>query len=71
MTDSLIQAHYGSEEHPLSIGDLKIPCYVLADGRRVLAQRGMISSLGMSHGGSGGSGGDRAHASTGEHRQAL
>jgi len=59
MTESIIQANFGSEEHPLRIGDLEIPCYVLADGRRVLAQRGMISSLGMSYGGSGGSGGDR------------
>jgi hypothetical protein len=59
VTESIIQASYGSEENPLRIGDVEIPCYVLADGRRVLAQRGMISSLGMSYGGSGGSGGDR------------
>jgi hypothetical protein len=59
MTESIVQAEYGSPDHPLTIGDLEISCYVLEDGRRVLAQSGMIESLGMSHGGSGGSGGDR------------
>lgn len=35
----------------LAIGDTRIPCYVLEDGTRVLSQRGMIESMGMSHGG--------------------
>ena len=57
--EEIIQAEHGSADHPLRIGDLEIPCYVLEDERRVLAQGGMISSLGLSYGGSGGAGGDR------------
>lgn len=34
----------------MRIGDLKIPCYVLADGKRVIVRRGMFDSLGMSNG---------------------
>jgi hypothetical protein len=55
----IAQAEYGSPDSPLRIGDLEIPCYVLADGRRVLHQRGMVSALGMSRGSSSTSGGDR------------
>jgi len=43
----------------LAIGDVKIPCYVLEDGTRVIHQRGMVSALGMSRGGSSRGGGDR------------
>jgi hypothetical protein len=50
--EHLIRATHGSPDRPLRIGDVEIPCYVLADGRRVLAQRGMISALGMTPGGS-------------------
>jgi|SRR5882724_1208549 len=53
------QATYGSPDRPLRIGSMEIPCYVLEDGRRVVVQSGMIRALGMSHGGSGNSGGDR------------
>jgi len=49
----------GATDHPLCIGDSEIPCYVLEDGRRVLAQGGMIGALGMSYGGSYSRGGDR------------
>ena len=52
-------ATHGSEDHPLRIGDIEIPCYVLKDGRRVLQQTGVIQSLNMSHGGSYSKGGDR------------
>lgn len=41
-------AVFGSPEHPLRIGDIDIACYVLEDGRRVLAQRGMQTGIGMS-----------------------
>lgn len=44
------QAMYGSPDSPLQIGDLQIPCYVLEDGRRVLAQGGMLNALDMSQG---------------------
>ena len=46
-----VQATYGAPERPLRIGDIEIPCYVLADGRRVLAQRGMQAGIGMSRSG--------------------
>jgi hypothetical protein len=35
----------------LTIGDLKIPCYVLEDGTRILSQRGINEALGITHGG--------------------
>src|SRR5688572_5531725 len=53
-----LQATHGSAEHPLAIGDIQIPCYVLEDGTRVLSQRGLIGGLGMSSG-SGKGGADR------------
>jgi P63C domain len=57
--EGIPQATYGSPDRPLRIGTMEIPCYVLEDGRRVVVQSGMIRALGMSHGGSGNSGGDR------------
>lgn len=59
MSELIVQATHGSPDHPLHIGDLEIPCYVLADGRRVLHQRGMVSALGMARGGSNSGRGDR------------
>ena len=53
----LILAAYGAPDRPLRIGDVEIPCYVLADGMRVLAQRGLHSGIGLSEG--GGKGGAR------------
>jgi P63C domain-containing protein len=44
-------AKFGAADRPLRIGDIEIPCYVLADGTRVLAQRGLQSGIGMSEGG--------------------
>lgn len=62
--DPLPRAAFGSDDRPLRIGDIEIPCYVLEDGRRVLSQRGLQTGLGMSiSGGSAGRGG-------GEHRMA-
>lgn len=55
----LPRATHGSDDHPLRIGSIEIPCYVLDDDRRVLAQRGMIAGLNMSQGTAGGGGGDR------------
>jgi hypothetical protein len=54
-------AHYGAPDRPLCIGDVEIPCYVLSDGTRVLAQRGLHAGIGMSDG--GGKGGARKIAS--------
>jgi hypothetical protein len=50
-------AKYGAEDRPLVIDDIKIPCYVLADGTRVLAQRGLQAGIGLGEG--GGKGGAR------------
>lgn len=44
------KATHGSDDRPLRIGDIEIPCYVLNDGTRVLSQRGLIAGIGMSHG---------------------
>ena len=44
----------GAPDKPLIIGDIEIPCYVLEDEMRVLAQRGMIHGLDMSRGSAGG-----------------
>ncbi|MGG6461385.1 P63C domain-containing protein [Solilutibacter silvestris] len=49
---TLPKATHGSADHPLKIGDIEIPCYVLEDGTRVLSQRGFIVGVGMSLGSS-------------------
>ncbi|MCG6540169.1 P63C domain-containing protein [Pseudomonas sp. KSR10] len=46
----LPRATHGSADHPLKIGDIEIPCYVLDDGTRVISQRGMLSGLDMKYG---------------------
>ncbi len=46
-------ATHGDIDHPLKIGNIEIPCYVLEDETRVLSQRGVIGGLGMSSGSSG------------------
>jgi hypothetical protein len=43
-------ATHGSVDHPLELGDVQIPCYVLDDGTRVLSFTGLISALGISRG---------------------
>jgi hypothetical protein len=53
------KADYGSPDRPLKIGDLAIPCYVLDDGRSVIAQNGMLVALKMSQGTATKGGGDR------------
>jgi hypothetical protein len=44
------KATHGSPDHPLRIGDIEIPCYVLEDEVRVLSQRGVVGGLGMKFG---------------------
>jgi hypothetical protein len=44
------QATHGAPDHPLKIGDIEIPCYVLSDETRVLSQRGLVGGLGMKAG---------------------
>jgi hypothetical protein len=53
------EAKYGSPDRPLRIGEIEIPCYVLADGRRVLVQRGMMTALDMKQGTATKGAGDR------------
>lgn len=55
----MLKATHGSDDSPLRIGDIELPCYVLEDGTRVLSQRGMIGGLAMSRGGGPSEGGDR------------
>lgn len=55
----LPKATHGSTDHPLRLGPLEIPCYVLDDGRRVLSLGGMVKALGMSIGSAGKGEGDR------------
>ncbi len=43
-----IPARYGALDRPLRIGAIEIPCYVLADGTRVLSQRGLQGGVGLS-----------------------
>ena len=47
---ALIRATHGSDERPLRIGEIDIPCYVLQDETRVLSQRGLMLGLGMTKG---------------------
>lgn len=47
---AVMQATHGTPDHPLRIGEIEIPCYVLEDETRVLAQAGVISGLGMKRG---------------------
>jgi P63C domain len=48
---ALPRATHGSTDHPLIIGDVELPCFVLNDDTRVLSQRGFQTSIGMSSGG--------------------
>ena len=58
---SLPRATHGSNDNPLRIADIEIPCYVLEDGTRVLSQNGLQTSIGMSL--SGGVAGEQRVAS--------
>lgn len=61
----ILQVTHGDEDHPLKIGEIEIPCYVLQGERRVLAQAGIIRALGMAKGGSSHRGGPRLAKFTG------
>lgn len=58
---NLPKATHGAADHPLRIGEIEIPCYVLEDGTRVLSQNGLQTSIGMSL--SGGAAGEQRIAS--------
>lgn len=48
----LPRAICGSKDRPVMLGDFALPCFVLEDGRRVLAVSGVQDSLGLARGGS-------------------
>jgi len=49
--DNIKEVTHGSDDHPLRIGDIEIPCYVLDDETRVLSQRGVVvGGLGIKYG---------------------
>ena len=45
---TILKATHGNVETPLIIGDIKIPCYVLVDKKRVLLQKNMAIAIGLS-----------------------
>lgn len=48
MGEKILKANYESGKTPLTIGTIKIPCYVLEDGTAVLSGRGMQEAIGLS-----------------------
>ncbi len=48
MTRKILKAIAGTPDHPLVIGDIEIPCYVLEDETRVLTQQGFLMAIGRS-----------------------
>lgn len=49
---TLPRAVFGSHEHPLKIGNIELPCYVLDDERRVLTASGIQLGMSIAQGGS-------------------
>lgn len=47
----ILEATHGSEDHPLVIHGIEIPCYVLEDGTRVITHRGLQRAVGMAESG--------------------
>lgn len=60
-SEDIKQATHGSDDHPLKIGDIEIPCYVLEGEQRVLSLGGMVRALGMSIGSAGRRQGDKLY----------
>lgn len=57
--ERVLKAEYGSTKSPLRIGEVEIPCYVLEDGTRIIAQRGIYKAINMSSGRKKGPNSDR------------
>lgn len=49
--DANISAVAGSPDHPIKIGGIEVPCYVLEDERRVIATNGILDAMSMARGG--------------------
>ncbi len=45
---TILKATHGSDNTPLKIGDMIIPCFVLSNGKRVLVQKNMAVAIGLS-----------------------
>lgn len=46
-----LQAVHGSPDKPIKIADIEVPCYILADDRRVVATNGVLDAFGIARGG--------------------
>lgn len=46
-----VTAIAGSPDHPIKVGGIEVPCFVLDDGRRVIATNGVLDALEMARGG--------------------
>lgn len=44
-------AIHGSSDHPIRIADIEVPCFILADERRVISTNGILDALGLARGG--------------------
>jgi hypothetical protein len=60
-SEDIKQATHGSDDHPLKIGEIEIPCYIVDGEQRVLSLGGMVRALGMSIGSAAGRQGDRLY----------
>lgn len=49
--EASVSAIAGSPDKPIRIGGIEVPCYVLEDGRRVIATNGILDALEMARGG--------------------
>ena len=45
------KATFGAPDKPIRIADIEVPCYVLDDGNRVIATKGMLDTLNIARGG--------------------
>ena len=46
-----LKAVHGSPDKPIRIADIEVPCYILADERRVVATNGVLDAFGLARGG--------------------
>lgn len=46
--DKILKATHGSDETPLLLGNVSIPCYVLENGQRVFSRNGLQKAIGYS-----------------------
>ena len=50
-SEANVNAIAGSPDKPITLGGIQVPCYVLEDGRRVIATNGVLDALEMARGG--------------------